>query len=132
MGVKNDLTLPNMRGFLRKGLSALRDFAQSTTSGQDNLALIDQLERIEELTKKQMETDSIFQLLSSATEELGELSVAVRHESGYRDKVLKEPAFIEAIDLMICAINMYFATGGKIADLTLIMESKLDKWERLC
>jgi NTP pyrophosphatase (non-canonical NTP hydrolase) len=79
-----------------------------------------------------MEMDSIFQLLSSATEELGELSVAVRHESGYRDKVLKEPAFIEAIDLMICAINMYFATGGKIADLTLIMESKLDKWERLC
>lgn len=133
MGVPNDLTQPNMKGFLRKGLSVLKNFAQSTTTGQENLALIDQLERIQDLTAAQLKDgEDQFYMLAAAGEEFGELALAIRVEAGMKDRELTEPAKNEAIDLMICAVNLYFATGGKIEDLTSIMESKLDKWEGLC
>lgn len=119
-----------IKGGLATGLRIFSDFSRSTTNGQGNLGLIDQLERIQDITATQLKDgEDQFYMLAAAGEEFGELALAIRVEAGMKDRELTEPAKNEAVDLMICAINLYFATGGKIEDLTSIMESKLDKWE---
>ncbi len=123
----------NMKKWINGGLRIFSDFAESTTNGSSNLNLCDQLERIQDITAEQLKDDEDqFYMLAAAGEEFGELALAIRVEAGMKDRELTEPAKNEAVDLMICAINLYFATGGKIEDLTSIMESKLDKWEGLC
>lgn len=93
------------------------------------------IERIRDLTSKQMEdpNENVFTLLANTTEELGELSTAITAENKSKTKAykkLKEKASDEAIDLLICAVALYFETNGVDEQMDAIANAKLDKWER--
>jgi len=62
-------------------------------------------------------------LMVDSMEELGELSRCVK------GKPNDEPAKNEAVDLAICAIAMFFASGGSMLELGDIMAEKTAKWE---
>jgi len=72
------------------------------------------------------ETDS---LMLALAEESGELATAILVEEGKKERVLKEPSHLEAVDAAICALALYFKRGGKRKDLQFLMEKKLEKWE---
>jgi len=85
---------------------------------------------IQDLTAKHLtlKDASINELISNTAEELGEFCQAHRVESGKKDKVLDEPAKNEAIDLTICALSLYFASGGTIDEFMEIASEKCNKW----
>lgn len=88
------------------------------------------MERTKDITLRDLaQNHSIDLLLTNATEELGEFAAAHTVEAGFKKKELKESAKIEAVDLTICALALFFAKGGTIAELTVIGQNKLDKWE---
>ena len=94
---------------------------------------IEILNRIQKLTEEQLELpgENSSTICAGAVEELGELSRAIRIEDDAitkRHKLLDEPSTFEALDLTICALSVYFARGGKLEDIDLIMNSKIDKW----
>lgn len=83
------------------------------------------LKKIEHLSHFD-ETDD---LVKSLLEELGETSTAILVEDGKKERVLDEPSSSECVDVVICALALYFKRGGKRHDLQYVMEMKLDKWE---
>lgn len=96
--------------------------------------LIDSLQKLKELTDVDLENRSIFSLLASATEELGELSRELKIEEGEFGNTYKESdegSRLESVDLTICALSIYFARGGSIESLAEDMNGKLAKWERV-
>lgn len=91
-------------------------------------------DRIRKLTAIQLAdpTESKYTILAHTNEELGEVSRAICIEDSSRlkrHKKLDEPANSEAIDLMICAMSLFYATGGVDEDIEVISRAKLDKWE---
>lgn len=50
-------------------------------------------------------------------------------EKGIKKKKLKESSLVESVDLVICALSLFFANGGKMANLCSIGQEKLNKWE---
>lgn len=88
------------------------------------------LKRIQEITKKDLaknhSKDILFRHL---VEEVGEYANAVTVEEGVKKKELKESSKIEAVDVVICAISLYFGTGGTLKELAVIGDEKLNKWE---
>lgn len=48
---------------------------------------------------------------------------------GVKKKKIKESSLVEAVDLIICSLSLFFANGGKIDDLCNIGQEKLNKWE---
>ena len=93
--------------------------------------LIKLLELTQELTTSAIESgDSIEDMLMSTTEELGEVAACISAEKGRKKKDLKEDAKIECIDVIICALSIYFAKGGKIEDIADVGIAKLQKWKK--
>jgi len=67
-------------------------------------------------------------LLRNTMEELGEYSAAVTIEAGIKKKPLKETARQEAVDVIICALSLFYAEGGTDAELAEYGLVKLQKW----
>ena len=79
-----------------------------------------------------MQHKSIFELLASATEELGEFSRELKIEAGTYGNGHKKPdegTISEAVDMAICALALFYAQGGTNEQLYILMNKKLDKWE---
>ena len=73
------------------------------------------MKRIQELTVKAAEIGETAQdMLTSATEELGEVAACISHEKGRKEKDLSEDSVTESIDLAICALSIMFMKGGTI------------------
>jgi hypothetical protein len=93
--------------------------------------IIDFLQRTAFITRKDLEKNhSEDALFRNTVEELGEYAAAKTVELKIKNKKLKESAKVEAIDLIICALSLYFNEGGTISDLHKIGNEKLDKWEK--
>ena len=91
--------------------------------------LLKVMERIQELTVKAAEMGETAQdMLTSATEELGEVAACISHEKGRKEKDLSEDSVTESIDLAICALSIMFMKGGTIEDIAKIGLDKLEKW----
>lgn len=88
------------------------------------------VERTKEITLRDLaQNHSVDLLLNNTIEELGEFAAANTVENGFKKKDLKESAKIEAVDVTICALALFFAKGGTVEELTAIGQRKLDKWE---
>jgi hypothetical protein len=95
------------------------------------------LQRIQELTKTDMEHKSLSALMVQTASELGELAQTLNYElevfGSLHRKKPKEPAINEAVDLMICALAMAYALDGFKPDtlqrIEKIAHLKLDKWQ---
>lgn len=86
--------------------------------------------RVDSITKADLEKNHSEDLLFANTvEELGEYAAAKTVEKGIKKKNLKESSLVEATDLVICALSLFFANGGKMTDLCNIGQEKLNKWE---
>lgn len=68
-------------------------------------------------------------LFLNTVEELGEYAAAKTVERGIKDKDLKESSLVEAVDLIICSLSLFFLNGGTVEDLCKIGNHKLNKWE---
>ena len=91
------------------------------------------LNKIEKLTERDLRHKSISDLYLSAGEEFGELGRAIKVEQvvyGNQHKTLDEPAKSEAVDLLIMAVAIYFATGGSSKKLSKNLQKKLKKWKK--
>lgn len=93
--------------------------------------LKEQIKRIAALSESErFNGHTVQDQLLSLVEEVGELSRAVQIEDGNKNSgVLTESSTIEAVDVVICALTLYFARGGEISDLSEILYRKIDKWE---
>ena len=90
-------------------------------------------EFVEKLTLIDRSRKTIFELLTSTAEELGELSreLLIEEQSfGNNYKSVDEGSRAEAIDLTICALAIFFARGGTAEQFMEIAYKKLSKWER--
>jgi NTP pyrophosphatase (non-canonical NTP hydrolase) len=91
---------------------------------------IDFLKLTNELTSEAFaQGDTVEDMLLSTTEELGEVAACISAEKGRKKKDLKEDTKIECIDVVICALSIYFAKGGKIEDIADVGIAKLQKWK---
>ena len=88
------------------------------------------VERTLECTKIDMLSPNVVnRLFINTVEEVGELAAAITVEAGLKPhKILKEDAKTEAVDVMICALSVFFALGGTVEEISKIGNSKLDKW----
>lgn len=89
------------------------------------------LDRVSYITYRDLEKNHSKDLLFTNTvEELGEYAAAKTIEGGYKNKDLKEDALTEAVDLVICALSLFYCEGGTTEQLCEIGQKKLDKWEK--
>jgi hypothetical protein len=74
--------------------------------------------------------ESIEDTFYAISEEVGELALPlhVRNKTKIRD--LKEPAEAEAVDVILCAIEMLVKLGVGPEEINKIAKAKLDKWEK--
>ena len=91
-------------------------------------------EEIETLLKWCIENameKNIFERMNCLTEEVGELAGCLNVEFGSKKhKTLKETSTSEAVDRIITAFCMFYATGGTDSGLEAVMRIKLEKWEK--
>lgn len=83
------------------------------------------------LTKRDLEHKTIFELLASAGEELGELAreLKIAHKTyGNTYKTPDEGPKAEAVDLLICALSIFYGEGGTDSELIDLLHKKLNKW----
>lgn len=93
--------------------------------------LLNFVERTKDITLQDLKVNNSVELLvNHAVEELGEFAAANTVENGYKKKELKESAKVEAVDLVICALSLFFAKGGTVEELSVIGQEKLSKWEQ--
>ncbi len=88
---------------------------------------------VEKLTQIDRSKKTIFELMTSTSEELGELSreILVEEKSfGNNYKSVDEGSKAESVDLTICALAVFFARGGTIDEFVEIANKKLSKWEK--
>ncbi len=67
-------------------------------------------------------------LLQNTVEELGEYAAARSVLQGTKTKKLKETPLQEAVDLIICALSLFYAEGGENEELAEYGLKKLNKW----
>lgn len=60
---------------------------------------------------------------------MGEYAAAKTVEKGVKKKELKENSLVESVDLVICSLSLFFASGGTLDELQKIGQEKLNKWE---
>jgi hypothetical protein len=87
---------------------------------------------VEELTHIDCSKKTIFELMTSTSEELGELSreILIEEKSfGNNYKSVDEGSKAESVDLTICALAIFFARGGTVDEFVEIANKKLSKWE---
>ncbi len=90
------------------------------------------VQRVGELAARDLRHKGVFELLASASEELGELSRELLIEESVYGNAYKsgdEGSKAEAIDLAICALAIYFGRGGSGGELATTLHKKLDKWQ---
>lgn len=96
------------------------------------------MERIRELVNVDMQHKSLIELQNQLMTEVGELSQALNYECRifgalHRDPP-NEPAFNEAIDVVICGLAMAYAleesSPGACKKIEEIAHFKLDKWAK--
>lgn len=88
------------------------------------------ISRVASITQADLDMNHSEELLFANTvEELGEYAAAKTVEKGVKKKKLKESSLVESVDLVICALSLFFANGGKMTDLCNIGQEKLNKWE---
>lgn len=89
------------------------------------------LDRVKKITDKELSEghQSADNLLRNTAEEFGEYAAARTVELGLKKKNLKESAKMEAIDLLICSLSLYYAEGGTNEELQELGDPKLDKWQ---
>lgn len=86
--------------------------------------------RVNSITKADLAKNHSEDLLFVNTvEELGEYAAAKTVEKGIKKKKLKESSTVEAVDLIICSLSLFFANNGTMEDLCKIGQEKLNKWE---
>jgi hypothetical protein len=57
-------------------------------------------------------------------------ALCIEDNSGVKGyKQLDESAAEESIDVVICALSLYYSRGGKTEDIVKLLNKKLDKWE---
>lgn len=92
------------------------------------------LQYVNELAQIDLANKSISDMVLSALEELGEFSREVKIEDGIFGNQHKQPgkdgSVGEAVDVIIMALALYFARGGKAEDLQEGIQRKLDKWRK--
>jgi len=86
-------------------------------------------ERVLKGMKKTRPND--FECLAGLTEEVGEWSLALRVERGFKQRRLDEPSKNEAVDIILLAMEAYIHSGGTLEELPKIINTKLTKWEEL-
>ena len=92
--------------------------------------ILEFLIRTNNITLKDLEKNHSEDLLFKNTvEELGEYAAAKTVEAGHKNKKLKEDSLVEAVDLIICSLSLFFVNGGTIEQLHKIGQEKLNKWE---
>jgi len=72
-------------------------------------------------------------IIIHTNEELGEFCSAMAWEDGditkkHKDKPT-EPSRIEALDLAVCALSLFYARGGTEEEFNYTVQKKLNKWE---
>ena len=90
-------------------------------------------DRIRRLTNIDLQNKTVFEILASAGEELGEFSRELKIEEGSFGNAHKEPDSDgtkgEAVDMVIMALALFSARGGTPIELVEYMGKKIDKWE---
>lgn len=74
--------------------------------------------------------ESFYDTILALNEEVGELSKAARIETTHCQKSCDEPAKIEAVDVMLCALEAYIRLGGSWDELLSTAQAKLSKYEK--
>ncbi len=69
-------------------------------------------------------------LFRSLVSEVGEYAEAVEVELGIRNKPLEHSSKEEAVDVIMCAIGLFYLAGGSDEELAEIGLLKAAKWER--
>ena len=98
----------------------------------EQVFLITELERLKTLAEIDCKHKTIFEAFASLGSEVGELGQELLTEEGSfgnTHREVDEGSQIESVDVMICAMHIYFASGGTIENLHTIMGKKLTKWE---
>jgi hypothetical protein len=94
--------------------------------------LIEAFRETQRLTIRDMQHKTIFELLASGGEELGELSreLKIEHRTfGNAHKKPDEGPKAEAVDLAIVALAIFYAEGGTHDEFAELMFKKLKKWD---
>jgi NTP pyrophosphatase (non-canonical NTP hydrolase) len=96
--------------------------------------LFNVIKKMDILTQKQCENEdeNSYTILAHLNEELGEVCTAMCVEDGsvvkgYKE--LDESSSDECVDLVICALSLFFNRGGDMDQLIDISQKKLNKWE---
>lgn len=92
------------------------------------------LDRVRLCTDKDVRVGKdVWHMLAAMNSELGEFTKDLRVEEkvpGHEDKTTEEGTLGEGVDVVICALALYFIRGGTISHLFQYGNVKLDKWER--
>lgn len=67
-------------------------------------------------------------LFKNLVEEVGEFAKALTIEQGLKKKPLEESSMHEAVDVVICALAIFYARGGNDEELASYGLKKLAKW----
>ncbi len=84
------------------------------------------LEKVKDLSEESpLDVTTVFLHL---VEEVGEVATALEVGKSNR-KVLTEPTSHECIDVILCALDVYFKSGGTIMDFGRAAQNKMIKWK---
>ncbi len=87
-------------------------------------------EDVRQVTLADLERNDVQHLITSTVEELGEFVVAVKVEEGRKNKKLDESSREEAVDVVLCALSLFYARGGTTEGLIEYGAKKLEKWKK--
>jgi hypothetical protein len=90
------------------------------------------LARIQAATLEELKHNTPQDLFLSAGEELGEVAKEMVIEQkvyGHDHKKPDEGVAGESVDLAICALALYYSTGGTTENFIRYAHNKMDKWE---
>lgn len=93
--------------------------------------LFDRIAKTYNQNKEKINNDDI---MFSTTEELGELSRAIRIEDNYvlaGHKKKEHDSTEECIDVLLCITEMFVARGGTLEQFKYLIDIKLKRWEVL-
>jgi NTP pyrophosphatase (non-canonical NTP hydrolase) len=84
------------------------------------------IQRLKDLANVKMK---VHDPLLALVEEVGEVAQAINVEDHGKGKTLKEDSAEECVDVILCALELFYSRGGDDELLIRKMDEKLDKWE---